>query len=125
FGLFTDKRDLGVSPDDLANAKKPGRAPILGLRYTGDGKCPKARFKRLTDEFPGRFYRLDLEGDNHSTIAIDCCPDAVDEVVAFLGKYVAGRGDVVFPRHSKVDSEVEVVLGSCKGAVRCEPHGHG
>jgi len=119
FGLLTDKRDLGLSPTDLDRARNRTTVPVLGLRYTGDGKCPKQRFERLVSEFRGRFYRLDLRGKHHSTIAIDCCPDALDEVTAFLAKFVAIGSDATFPRHARLDSREEVVLDTCGDGVHC------
>ncbi len=124
--LFGDG-DLGLNPTDLQRAKARNEVPVLGLRYTGDGKCPKKRFETLVKEFPTRFYRLDLAGEGHSTIALDCCPDAVEEVKAFLGKFVAASGDAVFPRHARADSRDEVVLDTCKDHTSCDmqPHGQG
>jgi dienelactone hydrolase len=119
FGLFTHKNDLGLDPTDLNQARKRTDVPVLGLRYTGDGKCPKPRFERLVKEFPSRFYRLDLRGKHHSTIAIDCCPDALEEVMAFLATFVAARGDATFPRHSRVDSRAEVVIDTCDHDTHC------
>jgi len=125
FGLFTHESDLGLDPTDLDTAKRRKDVPVLGLRYTGDSRCPKRRFERLVTEFSSRFYRLDLRGKHHSTIAIDCCPDALEEVTAFLAKFVAASDDAVFPRYSRPHSRAEVVLDTCSHDAQCaaQPRG--
>ena len=49
-GWFTDESGLGLSDEDVTAAKTQSTAPILGIRYTGDWRCPPERFARLTDE---------------------------------------------------------------------------
>jgi dienelactone hydrolase len=84
FGWFAKKRALGLHPSDLLAAKARADVPLLGIRYRGDWRCRKERFDRLTEEFGARFFRLDLEGRQHSTLGDDFCPEAFTEVLAFL-----------------------------------------
>jgi dienelactone hydrolase len=111
FGWFTDENALGLDPRDLEQAKTASTAPILGIRYTGDFRCPPQKFKRLVREFGDRFFRIDMVGNHHSTLASGFCPQAFDEVTSFLNRYVratpqAGTGD--FPRLAKSGSLDEV-----------------
>jgi dienelactone hydrolase len=120
--FFGGDEQLGVDPADLQKARDRADVPVLGLRYVGDGKCPKRRFERLVNEFHGRFHRLDLAGDKHSTIALDCCPEAMSEVTAFLAKFVAARDGVVFPNRSRADSLTENLVDACKNTCDMPAH---
>ena len=60
---------LAVSPEDLQEALASD-SPILGFRFEGDTKCPKARFDTLQTTFGGRFERHDLPGDEHSVMTL-------------------------------------------------------
>ncbi|MDQ1468241.1 MAG: hypothetical protein QOH10_2656 [Actinomycetota bacterium] len=57
------KRDLGISDADLATVK--ARAAdgqcVLGLRFSGDGLSPGARFQRLRDELGDRFLSVEID----------------------------------------------------------------
>lgn len=106
FGWFTDERGLGLYPSDLAAAKRAAderNISILGLRYKGDWRCHKPRFERLADEFGQHFFRLDLPGSGHSTLAQEPCTAAFDEVFAFLDHRLrsTAEGDKPFPYRSK------------------------
>jgi dienelactone hydrolase len=124
FGLFTNERALGLYPKDLELAKAAAQSrkvPILGIRYKDDPVCRKPRFERLTDEFGSSFYRLDLPGKHrHSTLAIDRCNEAFDEVAAFLNRFLRSTpmpADSQFPLRSKAGSKEEVVVkGICAGS---------
>ena len=110
-GWFQDKSQLGVDPADLRVAAKERDAPVLGLRYQGDWRCRAPRFNRLAKEFDKRFYRLDLPGRHHSTIASDFCPAAFMEVRLFLNQYLRTTPDPTigtFPRLSEPGVQKEV-----------------
>ncbi len=116
FGLFTDKKALALSPDDLKHAKERDDVPVLGLRYTGDWRARSQRFERLAKEFSTRFYRMDIVGNHHSTIALDYCDFAFDEVKAFLNQYLRTEPDPSihkFPIKSVPNSLKEVSIRGC------------
>jgi dienelactone hydrolase len=116
FGLFTDKKALGLSPHDLDRAKERDDVPILGLRYTGDWRSRSQRFQRLATEFSTRFYRMDIVGKHHSTIALDYCGLAFDEVKAFFNQYLRSEPDtsIRFPFKSVRNSPKEVTIQGCE-----------
>lgn len=123
FGWFTDKRGLGLHPEDLAAARRRQDIPLLGIRYKGDWRCRKERFQRLTEEFEDRFFRLDLEGRHHSTLGGNFCPEAFTEVLAFFNRHLRATpvaGLPAFPVYSRPNSLVET------GKLECctsPPHG--
>lgn len=124
--LFTDKRGLGISPDDLAHAKSRADVPVLGIRYTGDWRCPRQRFERLHDEFKGRFYRMDIEGKHHSTLGGDFSQEALLEVLAYLNARLPESANHCvdsFPRRSENNSRTEVRVKNCECHVPkpCKP----
>jgi dienelactone hydrolase len=58
------KRDLGISPKDLEDAKRECVArdlKVLGLRFTGDKICPPERFTRLRQELGERFVGVEID----------------------------------------------------------------
>ncbi|MFZ0664650.1 MAG: dienelactone hydrolase family protein [Acidimicrobiales bacterium] len=57
------KRDLGISPADLARVKERAEAgtTVLGLRFSGDPLCPPARFQRLSEELGEHFIAVELD----------------------------------------------------------------
>ena len=57
------RRDLGVSPEDLACAKERAAAgvTVLGLRFTGDRAAPPDRFARLRDELGDAFVGVEID----------------------------------------------------------------
>ena len=63
----TDKearRGLHVSDDDLRVIQRRTRedgVKVLGLRFTGDPLCPKARFDRLRDELGAGFEGIEID----------------------------------------------------------------
>ena len=116
-GWFVDEDALAIHPDDLGYAKDKTSMPILGLRYTGDGKCPKERFRRLYNEFPQRFYRLDVPGDHHSTLVGDFCREGFDEVLAFFNQHLRKtpvNSTQAFPVLSRKSAD-EVTVAQCHG----------
>jgi len=117
-GWGTDQHALGLHPDDLRDAQSKSTAPLLGIRYKGDGKCKKERFERLTKEFPGRFFRLDVPGKHHSTLAAQFCPDAFLEVLAFFNEHLRAKPDPCIARFPRLaaHSMVEVTPSSCRGS---------
>jgi dienelactone hydrolase len=120
FGLFTDKRGLGLDPKDLEYAKSERDVPILGVRYRSDWRCRKERFERLAEEFKGRFFRLDQAGHHHSTLGGDFCDVVFLEVLAFLNQQLRQTPDPQadrFPRKSQPGSRKEVNGSEC-AAVR-------
>lgn len=88
FGIDAAQRSaLGVSDEDLANAKRrhEAGAPLLGLRYDKDTICPRERMDRLKKEFP-KMVRMEIASDEkkHSTLTEDFSPEAYRELVDFL-----------------------------------------
>ena len=113
FGWFTDEAGLGMADEDLKRALSESTAPVLGIRYTRDWRCPPERFARLSREFGERFFRLDLEGNGHSTLALDCRSEALDEVAAFVNKYARSEPDpniAPFPLRSRANSPGPVLV---------------
>lgn len=96
-GWFTDKRALGINPEDLKHAVGRTDVAVLGIRYTDDWRCHPQRFERLADDFDRRFFRLDLNGGGHSTIGSSFCPQAFAEVCRFLHHALRAVDD---PRHA-------------------------
>jgi dienelactone hydrolase len=97
------KRDLGLSPDDLAFIKErvAKGACILGLRFTNDSWVPDERFARLREEFGSGFEALEIDSHrgnqhgftrfSHSVLAYDLrdkegnpTRDALLRVIGFL-----------------------------------------
>ncbi len=57
------RRDLGLDPSDLAIARRRVADEdlcVIGLRFTGDGLVPAARFERLREEFGDRFVAVEI-----------------------------------------------------------------
>lgn len=54
---------LHVSPGDLERIKHRAKngVPVLGLRFTHDIMCPKARFDRLRQELGDRFEAIEID----------------------------------------------------------------
>jgi dienelactone hydrolase len=57
------RRDLGVSPADLARAKEraAGGVGVLGLRFSCDRLSPSERFARLRDELGDAFVGVEID----------------------------------------------------------------
>jgi dienelactone hydrolase len=57
------KRDLAISPTDLATVKQRAAAGVcvLGLRFTGDVAVPVKRFQRLRDELGDAFVAVEID----------------------------------------------------------------
>jgi dienelactone hydrolase len=120
FGLFTDKQALGVDSRDLARAKERN-VPILGLRYTGDWKCPSKRFERLAREFSTSFFRMDLGGSHHSTIGLDYCRVAFEEVNAFLNQQLRSEPKSSIP-HFPIKSKENSLQENRVDVKECADH---
>ncbi len=84
------RRDLGVSPNDLACARErleQDHLTILGWRFTNDGKCPREKFEEMSrcfgetfkwneiDSSEGNPHKIDPKA--HSVLTADYC-DAED-----------------------------------------------
>ena len=50
---------------------KAKNIPVLGLRFTGDPLCKKARFDALREGFGERFKAVEVEGKGHSVLTMD------------------------------------------------------
>ncbi len=64
FGILPhQRRDLGVTDDDLAIIKRraEGGVCVLGLRFTGDVLVPQARFDRLRAELGDKFVAIEID----------------------------------------------------------------
>jgi dienelactone hydrolase len=57
------RRDLGISADDLACVKQrcAEGVEVLGLRFTGDKAAPPERFRRLRDELGDAFVGVEID----------------------------------------------------------------
>ncbi len=70
------RRGLHVSDDDLRVIKRRTRedgVKVLGLRFTGDPLCPKARFDRLKDELGEGFEAIEINsklGNPHGILPL-------------------------------------------------------
>jgi dienelactone hydrolase len=110
-GLFTDSRALGIHKEDLLYATSKSTVPLLGIRYTGDRLSRRQRFDRMTDDFKERFYRLDLNGKQHSSLGKAFCQEAFLEVESFLNQFLRATPDPKvgsFPRRARNNSHDEV-----------------
>jgi dienelactone hydrolase len=58
-----NRRDLGVSDDDLVKirARCAAGTPVMGLRFTGDRAVPGDRFARLREELGDRFIGIEID----------------------------------------------------------------
>lgn len=99
------KAALHVSPETLKKAKKRDDLNILGLRFTHDWMCPRAKFKRLEEEFGDRFEGIEIDSSlfnshripitAHSVLTLDFVDqqghpthDAWLKVLDFLGNHL-------------------------------------
>lgn len=99
------RRDVGLSPDDLAVARDRARAgvSVLGLRFTHDPVVPAARFERLRAELGERFESIEIDSGPgnpwgiprraHSVLTFDLVDEpghptraALERVLTFLGE---------------------------------------
>jgi dienelactone hydrolase len=55
------KRDIALSPDDLATVKARGDLCVLGLRFTSDSVVPAERFARLRQELGDSFVGVEID----------------------------------------------------------------
>ncbi len=97
------RRDVGVSPDDLACVRDRARSgvSVLGLRFTHDRVVPPGRFERLRAELGERFEAIEIDSGPgnpwgiprraHSVLTVDLVDEpghptraALERVVAFL-----------------------------------------
>lgn len=57
-------RELHVSPEDLVVIRRRARdegVSVLGLRFSHDASCPRARFERLHDELGAGFEAIEID----------------------------------------------------------------
>ena len=95
------RRDLGISDEDLAVIRKRTDTCVMGLRFTGDILVPAARFERLRAELGDRFIGIEIDSSPanahgigrtaHSVLAQDYVDtpghptrEALDRVLAFF-----------------------------------------
>jgi len=82
------RRDLHVSPDDLATIKKrttDDELCVIGLRFTGDPMVPAARFERLRQELGDAFIGVEIDSSkanphgftirSHSVLTAEYSPE--------------------------------------------------
>jgi dienelactone hydrolase len=101
---LTGTPTTGVTAEDFAAARDRSErdgVPVLGLRFTHDVTCPKARFDYLSDQLGERFRRIEIDSSlfnrhgvkpwAHSVLTTDFVDRpghptrlAYDAVVAFL-----------------------------------------
>jgi dienelactone hydrolase len=113
---------IGLSEDDLKDAREKSTIPILGIRYTGDLYCPSARFDKLGEMFPKRFYRLDLDGHHHSSLGEDFCEAAFEEVRRYLSQQLKGQSiGGKFPALSRLPAEFKGPKPCGKMGAGCKP----
>jgi len=106
--LPSERRDLGISPDDLAVVRRRAAdgTCVMGLRFTGDGLVPAARFARLREELGDRFIAIEIDSSRgnphgiprraHSVLAHDYVDTpghptrvALDQVLGFFRERLA------------------------------------
>jgi dienelactone hydrolase len=65
----TRRRDLGVSPEDLARVRErvDEGLCVMGLRFTRDTKSPAERFARLRQELGENFLGVEIDSSPHNT----------------------------------------------------------
>ncbi|MBA55301.1 MAG: dienelactone hydrolase [Pseudomonadales bacterium] len=78
------RRSLGVTQADMTTAVRRSREegiPVMGMRFTNDVMCPRARFDYLQDQFGENFRRIEIDSSffnehkippwAHSVLTID------------------------------------------------------
>ncbi|MCB0957901.1 MAG: dienelactone hydrolase family protein [Acidimicrobiales bacterium] len=81
------RRDLNLSPDDLATVKARCADDedlcVLGLRFTGDKLAPPERFARLRDELGDAFVGVEIDSSKGNVHGISASAHSVltDELV--------------------------------------------
>jgi dienelactone hydrolase len=104
-----NRRDLGISDDDLAvvKARAAEGTCVLGLRFTGDRLSPPERFAHLREELGDAFISVELDSSTgnphghkraaHSVLTGDLddregtpTRRAVDQVLDFLSDRLLG-----------------------------------
>lgn len=107
---------LHVSPEDLATVKERTRAGarLLGLRFTDDFMCPRARFDRLRAELGDGFEAIEIDSSPgnphgiprtaHSVLTVDLVDEvghptraALDRVLAFFDERLKGSSAPAAP----------------------------
>jgi dienelactone hydrolase len=61
--LPSERRDLGISAEDLAVVRRRAAEGtcVMGLRFTGDPMAPAARFARLHEELGDKFIGIEID----------------------------------------------------------------
>ena len=81
------RRDLNLSPEDLAAVKARCAAEpdlcVLGLRFTGDRMAPPERFARLREELGDAFVGVEIDSSKGNPFGIGPMAHSVltDELV--------------------------------------------
>ena len=87
------RRGLNIAPEDLAVARQRAvSAPVLGYRFSNDGKCPEQRFQRLEQEFKDNFHGVRIRSgagtrfpkDAHSVLTTYFSEDPADPTAQAL-----------------------------------------
>ncbi|HCB38825.1 MAG TPA: dienelactone hydrolase [Gammaproteobacteria bacterium] len=106
------RRSLGVTATDMAAARKRSHeqgVPVMGMRFSNDVMCPRARFDYLQDQFGDNFRRIEIDSSlfnkhrippwAHSVLTLDFVdkPDhptrqAYDQMVGFFRERLHKNG---------------------------------
>lgn len=107
--------EIDIAPEDLervAQRLERENLSVLGLRFTGDAFCPKARFDTLRAKFGPRFEAIEIDSSPgnphgfgrlaHSVLALEFRDEpgyptcvATDRVISFLGERLRSRAAAV------------------------------
>lgn len=111
-GLTAEAHEALATPEEVLQAAQERaereNIPVMGLRFTCDPLCRKARFDALSRRFGSRFRRIELDSsrgnphgnplDGHSVLSIHRVrreghqtQDAFRQVVAFLHEQLDGQ----------------------------------
>jgi dienelactone hydrolase len=109
YALPFRKRTLGIDEAELAGVQKRAAngLEVLGLRFSGDRLCPRARFDRLRDELGTGFMSVEIDSSQcnaaeireraHAVLTVDFVDreghptrEALDRVLVFLRQRLQG-----------------------------------
>lgn len=86
-----NKRALGISPSDLAAARRRhlDGAALMAIRFETDNICPRERIDRLQEEFPNiRRIELPAEDRKHASLTEHFDARAYRELTQFLSTHL-------------------------------------
>jgi dienelactone hydrolase len=104
------KRDLGLSPSDLAAVTARTDLRLLGVRFSADLFAPCARFDRLDDEFGESFRRIEVPSGPGSPYGLGRGEHSV-----LTSSHLE---DEHHPAHRALDAVLDDVLGFLDEEVR-------